>query len=406
VLEELPRLALAALVATVTLLAVVPLGGLAGRPAWPVLTVFAGSVFGALVLLRTAVYTATHALRRSGRTAHPVIIVGAGDVGIRLTEAILGRREYGLTPVGMIDCAPGLRARDLPVPLLGGIDSLAHAMVDLGVDDVIFAFPGPPDHHMVDVVRGCVASDHQVFVVPRFFEMMGVDHHRTELIRDIALMRLRRTGLRAHTLFLKRTSDVVLSSVVLVLLAPVMAALALAVRLETGPGVIFRQTRVGLRGSTFTLLKFRSLRPTTQEEGATTWSINHDARLGPVGRFIRRTSLDELPQLVNVLRGDMSLVGPRPERPHFVREFSRSQERYQDRHRVLTGMTGWAQVNDLRGDTSIDDRVRFDNFYIENWSLWGDVKIMFRTVRAVLRPHAPSEKVIALTAPDQRRSAA
>jgi lipopolysaccharide/colanic/teichoic acid biosynthesis glycosyltransferase len=175
------------------------------------------------------------------------------------------------------------------------------------------------------------------------------------------------------------------------------------VRLETGPGVIFRQTRVGLRGETFTLFKFRSLRPSTHEESATTWSIDNDARLGPVGRFIRRTSLDELPQLVNVWRGDMSVVGPRPERPHFVQEFSRSQDRYADRHRVPTGMTGWAQVNDLRGDTSIGDRVRFDNYYIENWSLWGDVKIMFRTVRAVLRPTSVQPRAISLTSASSKR---
>ena len=406
VLEELPRLGLAAVVATVTLAAVAPLGGIGARPAWSVLATFAGALFALLVLLRATVYTLTHAMRRSGRTAHPVIIVGSGVVGRRLAGAFLTHREYGLTPVGMIDCAPDLRARDLPVPLLGGVDNLERAMADLGVNDVIFAFPGPPDHHTIDVVRRCVESDHQVFVVPRFFEMMGVDHHRrTELVRDIAVMRLRRSGLRSRTLFLKRVGDVVISSLAMVLLAPVMVALAVAVRLETGPGVIFRQTRVGLQGQTFTLFKFRSLRPSSQEEGATTWSIDNDARIGPVGRFIRRTSLDELPQLVNVWRGDMSLVGPRPERPHFVREFSQSQDRYSDRHRVPTGMTGWAQVNDLRGDTSIDDRVRFDNYYIENWSLWGDVKIMFRTVRAVFRP-TTAPATIALTSGRQDRQRA
>ncbi|WP_134741845.1 sugar transferase [Nocardioides sp. 503] len=408
VLEELPKLALGAAVAALVLVAVAPLGGLGGRPAWSVLALFAASMFALLVVLRTAVYTAAHALRRSGRAAHPVIIVGSGVVGRRLAEAFLAHREYGLTPVGMIDCAPDLHARDLPVPLLGGIDSLERAMVDLGVDDVVFAFPGPPDHHTIDVVRRCVQTDRQVFVVPRFFEMMGVDRHRrTEVVRDVAVMRLRRSALRSRTMFLKRVGDVLISSVAMVLLSPVLAIIALAVRVETGPGVIFRQTRVGLHGRTFTLFKFRSLKPASTEESATTWNIDHDDRLGPIGRFLRRTSLDELPQLANVWRGDMSLVGPRPERPHFVREFSRSQERYEDRHRVQTGMTGWAQVNDLRGDTSIDDRVRFDNFYIENWSLWGDVKIMVRTVRAVLRAPGSRTKVLALTSPatEERRAA-
>ena len=195
----------------------------------------------------------------------------------------------------------------------------------------------------------------------------------------------------------KRALDVTLSGIALFLLSPIMLACALAVRIETGPGVIFRQTRVGIGGRTFTLMKFRSLKPATVEESQTQWSISHDDRVGPVGRFLRRSSLDELPQLINVLKGDMSLVGPRPERPHFVQEFSRSSERYTDRHRVQTGLTGHAQVNNLRGDTSIDDRVRFDNYYIENWSLWGDIKIMFRTIAAVTRAE-PRHKVISLTA--------
>lgn len=402
VLEDLPKLLLAALVATVTLAALTPGRGAGPTDSWGPLAVFGGAAFVLLVLLRAAAYAAAHSMRRSGRSAHPVIVVGAGVVGRRLAEAFARTPEYGLVPVGMIDTAPDLSARDLPLPLLGGVADLERAMDDLGVDDVVFAFPDPPDDQMIDVVRRCVQSDRQVFVVPRFFEMMGLDHHRrVEVVRDVAVMRLRRWGLRPHTMLAKRVFDVVLSAGALLVLSPVMLACALAVRLETGPGVIFRQTRVGLGGRTFTLMKFRSLRPATETESATQWNIDLDDRLGPVGRFLRRTSLDELPQLVNVLRGDMSLVGPRPERPYFVREFSRAQARYDDRHRVPTGLTGWAQVNDLRGNTSIDDRVRFDNYYIENWSLWGDVKIMFRTVRALGRSE-PAATVIPLTGPAAR----
>ncbi|MGZ8738930.1 MAG: sugar transferase, partial [Nocardioides sp.] len=406
VLEDLPQLLLATLVSTVTLVGIAPLDHLSGRPSWALLAAFAGTAFALLVLLRAGVYAAAHAMRRNGHSSHPVIIVGAGVVGRRLAEAFLTRPEYGLVPVGMIDCAPDVSARDLPLPLLGGVADLDRAMVDLGVDDVVFAFPGPPDAETISAVRNCVQSDRQVFVVPRFFEMMGIDRlRRTEVIRDVAVMRLRRSGLRPHTLFLKRLFDVVLSATALVVLTPVLLVAALAVRLETGPGVIFRQTRVGMGGRNFTLLKFRSLRPATERESATEWNIDLDGRLGPVGRFLRRTSLDELPQLVNVLRGDMSLVGPRPERPYFVREFSRAQRRYDDRHRVQTGLTGWAQVNNLRGDTSIDDRVRFDNYYIENWSLWGDVKIMFRTFAALGRSQ-PKARAVPLAGGDRPRPAA
>lgn len=392
VVEDLPRLALAAVVASLTLVALTPVSEMRTRP-WAALVVFAASTFVLLLLLRSAVYAVAHARRRSGRSSHPVVIVGAGAVGRRLAEAFSSRKEYGLEPVGIIDTAPDLSARDLPVPLLGGLADLDHVLVDLGVDDVVFAFPGPTDEQTVDIVRRNVQADRQVFVVPRFFEMMGLDSHRRhEVIGDVALIRLRRWGLRPHTLLAKRLFDIGLSLIALVLISPVLLACAVAVRIETGPGVIFKQVRVGRGGQNFTLYKFRSLRPATSEESETRWSIDVDDRLGPVGRFLRRTSLDELPQLVNVLRGDMSLVGPRPERPYFVREFARTQRRYDDRHRMQAGLTGWAQVNDLRGDTSIDARVRYDNYYIENWSMWTDVKIMFRTLRAVLRS-APSKQV-------------
>jgi exopolysaccharide biosynthesis polyprenyl glycosylphosphotransferase len=397
VLEDLPKLLLVTFIASLALVGITPLRDLQ-QPQVRVLAEFAVAVFVLLVSLRVAVYAGAHSLRRAGPNAHPVIVVGAGAVGRRLTETFHRRPEYGLTPVGIIDGAPDLHARDLPVPLLGGVGDLDRAMADLGVDDVVFAFPAPPDGETIEAVRRCVQRDHQVFVVPRFFEMMGMDHHRrVEVVGDVAVMRLRRWGLRPHTLLLKRALDIVLCTLALLVLWPVLLACAIAVRLEVGRGVIFRQTRVGRGGRTFTLLKFTSLKPATDKESATQWSIDHDARLGPVGRFLRRTSLDELPQLVNVLRGDMSLVGPRPERPFFVREFARKQARYDDRHRVQTGLTGWAQVNDLRGDTSIDERVRFDNFYIENWSLWSDIKIMCRTVRTLARPEPGEAKGIVLT---------
>ncbi len=164
-----------------------------------------------------------------------------------------------------------------------------------------------------------------------------------------------------------------------------MAACALAVRWEGGPGVIFRQERVSVDGRPFDVLKFRSLRPVDETESKTNWNIKHDDRLGPVGRFLRMTSLDELPQLWNIIEGDMSLVGPRPERPYFVEQFSAYIPRYTARHRVPAGLTGWAQIHGLRGDTSIEERARFDNYYIENWSPWLDMKIGLRTICQVVQ---------------------
>jgi lipopolysaccharide/colanic/teichoic acid biosynthesis glycosyltransferase len=182
----------------------------------------------------------------------------------------------------------------------------------------------------------------------------------------------------------KRAIDMIAALLGLVLVAPVLLMLAVAVRIEGGPGVLFRQQRVGQHGRLFTLYKLRSLRPAAGE-GDVQWNIDQDARLGPVGRFIRRTSLDELPQLWNVLIGDMSLVGPRPERPYFVERFTKTVPGYADRHRVPVGLTGLAVVRGLRGDTSIPERAVADNDYADRWSLGLDVVIILKTVLVLLR---------------------
>lgn len=386
VLEDLPALCLTALASTLLLLATSGLDvGDGGAVLGPV-AAFAATTLGLLATLRGVAYTLVRAGRRRGVLSHPVVIVGTDGVARRLAAALLADRSLGLHPVGFVDDDVET-ALDLPVPLLGALGDLPHAMRALDVNDVIFAFGNAPDERALALVRYCQSQDHQVFVVPRFYEMMGLDRpSRIEVVRDVAVVRLRRWRVRPHALLVKRCFDATLSAAALAALAPLMLGIALAVRLETGPGVIFRQVRVGRGGRTFELMKFRSMKPADPSESATAWNIDNDHRIGPVGRFLRRTGLDELPQLVNILRGDMSLVGPRPERPYFVEQFSRETRGYGHRHRVPMGLTGWAQVNDLRGDTSIDDRVRADNYYIENWSLWGDVKIVVRTARTLVRP--------------------
>ena len=220
--------------------------------------------------------------------------------------------------------------------------------------------------------------------MPRLFELHNANRY-TDEIWGIPLVRVRRAVFRSPWWTVKRVADVVVAGVAFLCLSPVLAAVALAVRYEGGPDIIFRQQRVGIDGRPFDVLKFRSLKPVDETESQTNWNIKHDDRLGPVGRFIRATSLDELPQLWNIIRGDMSLVGPRPERPHFVEQFSSHIPRYTARHRVPAGLTGWAQAHGLRGDTSIEDRARFDNYYIENWSPWLDMKIVVKTVGQVVR---------------------
>ncbi len=394
VLDDLPSLASAAFVGTVAELVLRSLQG--DDVAEPLLLQQALTVLVLLTVSRALAYVVVREARRRGVVQHRTLILGTGVIGRQIAEATLAHPESGLRVVGFLDDAhpddTDVTAV-LPLPLLGGYADLAHCIRREGVSEVIVAFgahPGdgsgasaPHDAALVDALRDCDRMDCEIFCVPRFFEL----HHRSrdmDELRGTSLVRVRRATWRSGAWYVKRVLDRLLAALALVLLAPVMLVVAVAVRIEGGPGVLFRQERVGLDGVPFTMLKFRSLRLPTTPDGSSPWSINGDTRLGPVGRVIRATSLDELPQLVNILRGDMSIVGPRPERPEFVEEFTATIPRYTARHRAPAGLTGWAQVNGLRGDTSIEERARFDNYYIQNWSLWLDAKIIARTVSSVL----------------------
>ncbi|MGY1640764.1 sugar transferase [Geodermatophilus sp. SYSU D00703] len=338
-----------------------------------------------VLVVRRIAYTIVRTARRRGRVGHRTLIVGAGQVGIRLAATLQERRTYGLEPVGFVDSDPPADELSLlPVPVLGRNERLGRVIREHTIRDVIVAFGAAREEDLVDILRTCDRLDVEVFLVPRLFELHNANRY-TDEIWGIPLIRVRRAVFRSPWWTVKRLVDVLVAGIALVVLSPLMAVCALAVRHEGGPGVIFRQQRVGIDGRSFDVLKFRSLKPVDETESQTNWNIKHDDRLGPVGRFLRASSLDELPQLWNILRGDMSLVGPRPERPHFVDQFSEHIPRYTARHRVPAGLTGWAQAHGLRGDTSIEDRARFDNYYIENWSPWLDMKIVAKTVGQVLR---------------------
>jgi len=334
--------------------------------------------------LRLLFLTAGRMARRRLALGDLTLILGAGDVGRALARTMLERPELGLRPVGFID--PDPRAGDdLRVPVLSRRPSdLAAVIEEHRIGTVIVSFALTRESEMVDTVITAHQMDCSVLVVPRMFEV----HHDgpdVERLRGYPLVRLNPDPTSRPAWWLKRSIDVLLAGLALVLLSPLLIAAGLLVLLESGRPMFFHQTRVGLDGSPFSIHKFRSLRPASEAESQSTWSIAKDARVGAVGRLLRRTSIDELPQLWNIFRGDMSFVGPRPERPGFVEVFSIEHERYWARHRVPAGLTGLAQVNGLRGDTSIAERARFDNYYIANWSLWLDLRIVVLTVREVLR---------------------
>ncbi|MDK3257098.1 sugar transferase [Blastococcus capsensis] len=358
------------------------LGGLPDGVAGTTRLVMAIVFAGLSLALRTVAYGVFRAARRRHRLRQRALVLGAGTLAGSLTANLLAHPEYGLQPEGMLDDDPMLPDDERPVPVLGGYDDLSRVIVQHQIDMVIVTYGSLREPSMVSVLRACDRLACEIYFVPRLYELHSVTRE-TEVLWGVPLVRLRRAPFRTRAWTGKRVFDAVVSGVALLMVAPVLAVCAALARWETG-SALFRQERIGLDGRPFNLYKFCSLRPAVTSESAVRWNIAEDGRLRPVGRFLRRTSLDELPQLWNVLRGDMSLVGPRPERPFFVDEFTRQIPWYTARHRVPAGLTGWAQVHGLRGDTSIADRARFDNAYIENWSMWGDVKILLRTVGQVL----------------------
>lgn len=375
-LNDAPRLAAASVVG-----ALVVEFARGGHDSIRDLLVMIASVFAALFLTRVVYYALVRRRRRRNPAARRrTIIVGGGVVAGELLDSIDEFPELGLEPVAVIDRDPLLGADRFPVPVLDR--PLHEAVVELGVETVIVAFQHRPDSSLISPLRQCDSLDCEIYLVPRLFEFVHLNSDM-DRIHTVPLLRVRRHINRTWYWQAKRVFDVMVAGSALVLLSPLLALTAVAVALsDRGAPILFRQVRVGRGGHEFVLYKFRSMRPVDPGASDTDW--HPEDRIGPVGRILRASSIDELPQLWNVVRGDMSLVGPRPERPHFVEQFARSVPSYVDRHRATVGLTGWSAVHGLRGDTSIDDRALYDNFYIQNWSVWLDIKILLLTVRAVL----------------------
>lgn len=334
-----------------------------------------------ILAFRAVVYAAVRYARAKHLVDHKTLIVGAGRIGHQLARILHEHPEYGLRPVGFYDPEP-LQVTSLPV-IADGV-SLDDAVTATDARVVILAFSQIPEMQLVHTVRDSVRLHAEVFYIPRLFDLHSLDARDVDDAWGIPLVRLRRQAVRSRSWQLKRIVDIVVASALLIVAAPAMLLIGALVRLRLGTPVLFQQRRISVDDTEFTITKFRTLPETEPGAGDVEWTS--DAREpGALGRFLRATSLDELPQLMNVLRGDMSLVGPRPERLHFVRQFEESDVTYGHRHRVRAGLTGLAQVHGLRGDTSIEDRARFDNAYVERWSLSNDLKILLRTPLAAFR---------------------
>ena len=338
-----------------------------------------------LVLLgRAAVRSVWAGLRAAGFDESRVIIVGTGETARAVLERIRHTPRMGYRPIGVVVEAGGTPGLD-DLPVLGTMDEVGVAVRVHRADDVIVAIPGNASHLMMDIVTQCSGEHVSIRVFPDLFQLMSSGVNMSDL-NGLPLISVKDVVLTGWNLALKRGLDVLVSAAALVALAPLFVILAVLIKLESpGGGAFYCQERVGLDGKPFLTIKFRTMRPDAEAKTGPIWATADDPRRTRMGTFLRRTSLDELPQLVNVLIGEMSLVGPRPERPFFVEQFQRTVPRYVERHREKAGLTGWAQVNGLRGNVPIEERTAYDLWYVENWTLWLDVKILIRTVAVVIK---------------------
>lgn len=335
-----------------------------------------------LTVARRLVWRLLKYLRGQGLNYGRALIVGTGRTGRLVAQTIQQNSWTGLEAVGFVD-RPG-RIEPTSLPRLGSLDEIEAVVAEHDIDHVFVALPLARSGELPVIYQALSNLLVEVQLVPDIPDLAGMRLEMLE-IDEVAFLSLRSNPHHGWARLAKRGMDLALASVALVLLAPLMAVVALAVKVTSRGPVLYRQARMGLGGKTFAMLKFRTMQSDAEAASGPVWAVRHDRRCTPLGRFLRRWSLDELPQLFNVLAGDMSLVGPRPERGVFVEKFRRKIPCYVQRHQVQAGMTGWAQVHGWRGNTSLRHRVQCDLYYISHWSLWLDLKILVMTLLYGLR---------------------
>jgi exopolysaccharide biosynthesis polyprenyl glycosylphosphotransferase len=353
-----------------------------------VMVLYAWLVTVVLVTASRSLWVAArNRFRGRGLWTDRLLIVGTGDVGRMILQKVRQMPRLGYQVVGFVDgeCSPGEEI--MGVPVLGGVDDIPTLVKEHAVQEVIIGRPELSHQEMLAIISRCERGQVGIKIFPDLFQIIATEVSIGDL-GGLPLLAVRDVALRGWKLTLKRMVDLVGSAVGLVFLSPFLMLVSVWIKLDSPGPVFYAQERMGLDAKPFWCIKFRSMRTDAEKHGPG-WTTDDDPRVTRLGRFLRRFNVDELPQLINVLLGEMSLVGPRPERPVYVEQFRRSIPRYMDRHREKAGMSGWAQVNGLRGDTSIAERTKYDLWYIENWSLWLDFKIILRTIFNIFSdPHA------------------
>lgn len=338
--------------------------------------------FSLQIILRIIVKELLLFFRKKGYNTRKLLIIGCSKEAALVLQKVNAHPEFGYkdTIILLDDSKTSTNSLDIEQIIKGSINDLEQIINSEAVDDVIIAYPQSRENELFDIFKRCEIAGTRVRIVPDIFRLMN-NRIVIEEIDGLPLL-----GMRPEPLLslwnrtTKRTFDILFSAAVLTILAPVFLVIIILVKVTSPGPIFFTQERIGINNKPFNIYKFRSMRVQEKNQSDTTWTTKNDVRTTPIGRILRKTNLDEMPQFYNVLIGQMSVVGPRPEREHFVNLFAKDIYAYRIRHLIRVGITGWAQVNGLRGDTSIPERIKYDLYYLENWSLLLDIKIIFRTL--------------------------
>ncbi|NOZ19670.1 MAG: undecaprenyl-phosphate glucose phosphotransferase [Planctomycetes bacterium] len=318
--------------------------------------------------------------RRRGWNRRYVLIVGAGKLGQRLMQRIEKNPWTGFKVIGFIDDNPGRHGKELHgVPVLGGTEALPQTLRKQPVDQLFIALPFDEQHKLKELLDRISDEMVDVRIVPDVFSFVTLNPQVGDF-DGMPILSLRESPLHGWHRVIKRAFDMVFALFALFVLAPIMGIIFVLIKAFSPGPVLYAQKRMGMDGKIFRMYKFRTMEVNAEKDTGPVWASEDDPRRTPIGAFLRKYNLDELPQFVNVLLGHMSVVGPRPERPELIKKFRTSIPRYMLRHKMKAGMTGWAQVNGWRGDTSLEKRIQYDLYYIENWSLLFDIYIVFLTI--------------------------
>lgn len=334
-----------------------------------------------LLVSRFVFHRLKNILTRQGYAKFNTLILGTPELIEKIMVHLQNARNHHFNVLGYLS---ERRVPTVSFPLLADLKELDTLLYRHKPDAIIIGFDQRDAYRIMDVIKAIEGKNIELYYLPDVRELL-TSHYTAFDLQGLLLLKLKSLTLSGWQGFLKYMFDIFIAALSLIFSIPFMILIALLIKLSSKGPVFYKQERIGLDGKRYALFKFRTMIADAEAKTGPVWTSPHDSRVTSVGQFLRRTSLDELPQLFNVLKGDMSLVGPRPERPFFVQQFQHSIPQYSERHRVRSGITGWAQVNGLRGQSPIEERTKYDIYYIENWSLWFDLKIIMMTVIAIIK---------------------